>query len=336
MPLKTLLSAILLLGAGQTMAVSARYQEAVKARIQGDYAIVVFADGSKSLVPASSLSPDDRAWLTALGSRSPLAHGTSKFTIVKETNEVKAKKTIETSKIEGSLETVQLCQPNVIQNQIGGTCMMYARVHWLDIAGYYVKSSDLYKIINDTPPDNPWTSPRYVEGLSSIITDFKPKPIVHDLPGSAEDPFAWARDELRKGRPILAAFPHEIWQALPSGFVAAHPWNGGPVGHQIVINGFTWNKATKQGTFHIINSWAELPQFDLTTEAAQDGVLVIEQSLSPIGEVNVEMAKEVVQSITLIKTVGTTNLYEVQTNLGSRRVAAQDEAAARATVEDGP
>jgi hypothetical protein len=335
MPLKTLLSAILLLGVGQAMAVSARYQEAVKARIQGDYAIVVFADGSKSLVPVSSLSPDDLAWLTALGSRSPLAHGNSKVTVVKETDEVKVKKTIETSKIEGPLETVQLCQPNVIQNQIGGTCMMYARVHWLDIAGYYVKPGDIYKVINVVSPDNPWSDPRYIEGLQSILTGFKPAPVFHDLPGSADDPFAWARDELRKGRPILAAFPHEIWQALPSGFVAAHPWNGGPVGHQIVINGFTWNKATKQGTFHIINSWAELPQFDLTTEAAQDGVLVIEQSLSPIGEAKVETAKEVVQNVTLIKALGTTNLYEVQTNLGSRRVAAQDEAAARATVEDG-
>jgi hypothetical protein len=336
MHLKPLLAIILLLGANDAMAVSARYQGAVKARIQGDYAVVVFADGSKSLVPVDSLGPDDRAWLTELSSRSPLAKGNSKVTVVKETDEVKAKKTIETSKIEGSLETVQLCQPNVMQNQIGGTCMMYARVHWLDIAGYYVKRSDLYKIINDTPPDNPWTSPRYVEGLSSIITGFKPKPIVHNLPGSAEDPFEWARNELRKGRPILAAFPREVWQALPSGFVAAHPWNGGPVGHQIVINGFTWNKDTRQGTFHIINSWQELPQFDLTTEAAQGGVLVIEQSLSPIGEVNVETAKEVIQGITLIKKVGTTNLYEVQTNLGTRRVAAQDKAAARATVEEGP
>jgi len=330
-----LLSAILLLDAGHAMAVSARYQGAVKARINGDYAVVVFADGSKSLVPLKSLGPDDLAWLTDLSSRSPMAKGNSKFTVVKETDEVKAKKTIETSKTEGALETVQLCQPNVIQNQIGGTCMMYARIHWLDIAGYYVKRSDVYKIINDTPPDSPWLSAQYREGLKTIMTGFKSQPVVHNLPGSAEDPFVWARDELRKGRPILAAFPHEIWQALPTGFVAAHPWNGGPVGHQIVINGFTWNKNTKQGTFHIINSWQELPQFDLTTENAKDGVLLIEKSLSPIGEAKVETVKEVIQSVTLIKAVGTTNLYEVQTNLGTRRVAAQDEAEARAAIEEG-
>jgi hypothetical protein len=336
MRLKTLLVAVLLLGASHALAVSAKYQGAIKARFQGDYAIVVFADGSKSLIPVSSLGPDDRAWLTELSSRSPLAKGKSKVTVVKAADEVKAKKTIEISKIEGPLETVQLCQPNVMQNQIGGTCMMYARVHWLDIAGYYVKASDIYKVINVVSPDNPWSDPRYIEGLRSIMTGFKPAPIFHPLPGSAEDPFEWARDELRKGHPILAAFPREIWQALPPGFVAAHPWNGGPVGHQIVINGFTWNKDTKQGTFHIINSWQELPQFDLTTEAAQDGVLVIEQSLSPIGEAKVETVKEFVQSITLIKAVGSTNLYEVQTNLGTRKVAAQDEAAARATIEEGP
>jgi hypothetical protein len=335
MPLKTLLAIVLLLGASRALAVSAQYQGAVKARINGDYAVVVFADGSKSLVPLGSLGPDDRAWLTELSSRSPLAKGNSKVTVVKETNEVKAKKTIETSKVDGSLETVQLCQPNVMQNQIGGTCMMYARIHWLDIAGYYVKSGDIYKVINVVSPDNPWSDPRYIAGLRSIMTGFKSQPIFHALPGTAEDPFEWARDELRKGRPILAAFPREVWQALPPGFVAEHPWNGGPVGHQVVINGFTWNQETKQGTFHIINSWQELPQFDLTTEAAQGGVLVIEQSLSPIGEIKAETVKEVVQSITLIKAVGSTNLYEVQTNLGTRKVAAQDEAAARATIEEG-
>jgi hypothetical protein len=331
-----LLSAILLLDAGHAMAVSARYQEAVKARIQGGYAVVVFSDGSRSLIPVSSIGPDDLAWLTQLSTRSPLAHGKSTIVVVKETDEVKAKKTIEISKTEGALETVQLCQPNVIQNQIGGTCMIYARIHWLDIAGYYVKRSDVYKIINDTPPDSPWQSAQYREGLHTIMTGFKSKPIVHNLAGTADDPLAWARDELRKGRPILAAFPHEVWQALPSGFVAAHPWNGGPVGHQVVINGFTWNKDTKQGTFHIINSWQELPQFDLTTENAKDGVLLIEQSLSPVGEAKAETVKEVVQSVRLIKAVGATNLYEVQTNLGTRRVAAEDEAAARATIEEGP
>jgi len=61
---------------------------------------------------------------------------------------------------------------------------------------------------------------------------------------------------------------------------------------------------------------------------------VIEQSLSPIGEAKAVTVKEAIQSITFIKAVGTTNLYEVKTNLGTHRVAAEDEAAARATVEE--
>lgn len=104
------------------------------------------------------------------------------------------------------------------------------------------------------------------------------------MPATVDDPFEWARGELRKGRPLLAAFPREIWQALPPGFIAAHPWGGGNVGHQIVVNGFTWNSETKQGTFHIINSWAELPEFDLKTEAAKGGALVISYSMLPKGE----------------------------------------------------
>ena len=125
--------------------------------------------------------------------------------------------------------------------------------------------------------------------------------------------------------------------ALPPGFVAAHPWNGGNVGHQIVINGFTWNRQTRKGTFHIINSWAELPEFDLTTDAAAGGALIIEESLSPVGEVLVQPAashaKEIVQGIRLIKTVGAVNLYEVKTNLGTHRMMASSEEAVRELVE---
>ncbi|HZP59473.1 MAG TPA: hypothetical protein VFB27_04040 [Opitutaceae bacterium] len=323
--------------AGTAMAVSLKYQSAVKARINGDYAVVQFADGSKSLVPLSSLDSSDRAWIVRLSSQNPMAAGKAKVVVVKAEDLVKAKKTIEVSKTEGPLETVQLCPPNVFRNQIGGTCMMYARVHWLDIAGYYVDDGSIYRVINVVSPDNPWSDPRYLQGMENIFLSFKSRPVLHRLPAQAEDPFEWAREELRKGHPILAAFPREIWQALPPGFVAAHPWNGGPVGHQIVINGFTWNSRTRKGTFHIINSWQELPQFDLTTDAAGGGALVIEQSLSPIGEAKVQVAKEVVQHVTFLKSVGDTGetkLYEVQTNLGTRRIVAPNEAAVREMVEN--
>jgi hypothetical protein len=68
------------------------------------------------------------------------------------------------------------------------------------------------------------------------------------------------------------------------------------VGHQIVINGFTWNSETRQGTFHIVNSWAELPEFDLKTEAAKGGALMIQESLCPKGEAPPEVVHVLEQS----------------------------------------
>ena len=335
MPARVLLVIVALLGAARALAVTSRFQDAVKARIENGRVVVLYADGSRDLVPLASIDPADQAWLTELSERSPLGRGKSQVTVVKETAAVKVKKTIEVAKAEGPVETVQLCPPSIFRDQLGGTCMLYARVHWLDIAGYYVDLPAIYQVINNTPPDAPWRARHYVEGLTTIISNRKPRPVLHPLP-PATNAFEWARQELRRGRPILGAFPREIWQALPPSVVAAHPWSGGSVGHQIVINGFTWNKETREGTFHIVNSWAELPQFDLKTEAAKGGALVIEQSLSPIGESQPDTVKEVVHAINFVKPVGTSNLYEVQTNLGVRRVVALDAAAARDIIEKAP
>jgi len=329
------LTALLIVLSADVRAVSSSLQGAVKARIDKSYAVVVFADGTRSMLPLSSLNEEDRAWLTNLSLEKPVAHGNSVVTVVAVAKAPGvAKQTIVTSQVAGPLETVQLCPPNVSRDQIGGTCMLYGRVHWLDIAGYYVDTPAIYKITNGANPDSPWSDPRYHQGLANLITSFTPAPIVHALPAQAEDPFEWARGELRKGRPILASFPREIWQALPPGFIAAHPWGGGSVGHQIVINGFTWNKETQKGTFHIINSWLELPEFDLQTDAAKGGALVIEQSMSPKGEAPVATVKEVVLTITFLRAVGNTNLYQVKTNLGTKKIAAVSEEAARALIED--
>jgi hypothetical protein len=312
--------------------VSRQFRDATKARIEDSQAVLLLANGSRTIVPLTALTTADLAWLTKLSQDNPLPKGKSSVTVVASTDP--AKKTIQIAKTEGTLETVQLCPPNIIRDQIGGTCMIYARVHWLDIAGYYTDLGGIYKIINDTPPDTPWLSARYVAGLSSIMTDFKSKPVTHSM-APQDEPFDWARKQLRLGRPILAALPKEIWQALPSGFIAAHPWNGGSVGHQIVINGFTWDETTQKGSFHVINSWKELTEFDLSTDNAKGGLLVMEKSLSPVGETRTETVKEVVQKITLIKSVGSTNLYEVETNLGTRRVAAPDEEKIYSLVEQG-
>lgn len=260
------------------------------------------------------------------------------MTVVESTDpDAGPKKTIEVSKIEGPLETVQLCSPNLAHDQIEATCMLYARVHWLDIAGYYIDRPTIYNIINDTPPDEPWTAPKYLKGLETIMTDFKRPPKVHRKPPGGDD-FEWARTELRRGRPLLAALPREMVEMLPAGFLASYPWSGGSVGHQIVINGFTWNAETQSGTFHVVNSWADLLEFDIDTKYATGGALIFEASLSPKGEVVTEeelaVANEFVQEVTYIKPVGGAKLFEVTTNLGVRKIIAPDAEAARGMVED--
>ena len=314
---------------GPLLAVSPKYQGALKARIENGFAIVILANGSKAMLPLDSLKEDDRAWLTKLSIESPLARGTSVVTFVKD--DVKAKTTIAVSSTVGPLETVQLIPPNIPRDQIGATCMVYARVHWLDIAGFYVENVDIYKVINNADTEHPWTSPNFYRSMDSLVTSFTPRPLVHNWTPKV-DAFEWTRQELRKGRPVLASFPREIWQDLPPGFVGKHPWSGGNVGHQIVINGFTWNRETHEGTCHIVNSWKELPEFDLKTDAAK-GAMNVEQSLSPKGEQREESARTQVTDVILIKSVGKMNLYEVDTNNGVEKVAAADPAAAKAMVE---
>jgi hypothetical protein len=326
-----LLLALLFLG-GAVAAFAARFDDATKARIDGSYAVVLLANGAKSMVPLASLPAAERAQLVALAAKSPLPHGKATVVVAKEV--IPVKQTIMTAKVEGALETVQLCPPNAFRDQIGATCMLYGRVHWLDIAGYGIDIAAIHEVTNTGNADAPYKDPRYQVALRRLIEEQKPRPLIHPLPGYEEDPFEWARGELRKGRPLLAAFPKEIWQALPPGFVAQRPWSGGDIGHQVVVNGFTWNKETKQGTFHIVNSWNDLPEFDLKTEMAGSGAMIVQASMSPRGEAKAETVKETVKAITLIRTAGKTNLYEVETNLGKRRIAAVSETAARALVED--
>jgi hypothetical protein len=318
---------VLFLIAGPLFAVSPKFQDAVKARIENGYAVVLLANGSKTMAPLADMKADDKAFLTQLSIDSPLPHGNAKIVIAKEV--VPAKVTIAASTVVGPVETVQLIPPNVPRDQIGGTCMLYARVHWMDIAGYYVDNVDIYKIINNADTDAPYKDLRYYEKMDNLVMQFHPS--LHRWTPRT-DAFEWTRQELRKGRPVLAAFPREIWQDLPPGFVGKHPWNGGNVGHQIVINGFTWNSETHEGTFHIVNSWKELPEFDLKTEAAR-GAMDVEYSMSPKGEPREAVAQARVTNVTLVKALGKMNLYEVETTNGVERVAATDAATAKSMVE---
>jgi hypothetical protein len=169
--------------------------------------------------------------------------------------------------------------------------------------------------------------------MMGLFLKQRPSPLVH-FPNGTIRPFEWARQELRKGRPILAALPEDVWMSLPADFLSTHPWDGNSkVGHQVVLNGFTYNAATGKGTFHVINSWRSLAEFDVAVDNGEERRIAIEQSLSPKGEAPEVLEKIVAGDITELKPVGKQFLYEVQTNLGPQKVVAKSEADAKAFVE---
>ncbi len=307
----------------------AKFKDVTAARDEQGYVHVLYKDGHKGMFPVVSLSDVEKEWLTAFAASHPLAKGKGSVVVAK----TDAKKTIERQSIDDGIETVQLCPPAKLRDQIGGTCMFYGRVHYLDIAGYPVEDAEIYRVINVVPHDEPYRDHRYYVGMLALFLRQKPSPLVH-FPNGTIRPFEWARQELRKGRPLLAALPQDIWMSLPADFLSTHPWDGNSkIGHQVVINGFTYNAATGKGTFHIINSWRVLSEFDVPVDQKEEQRISIEQSLSPRGEAPEVMEKVVAGAITVVKPVGKQFLYEVETNLGPQKVVAASEADAKAFVE---
>jgi len=310
-----------------------RFVGAAQARIDASYAVVLFENGTRSMYPLSELTGPDRTWLQAFAEEHPLHHGNSKVQIAATV--VPVKQTIEVSKTDGAIEKVQLCQPGVIRTQDGPFCALFAMVHCLDIAGYIIKPGSIEEIQNHANAinrDDPWADPTYSRSIDHLVQTTAAPGSIHEFNHQLSQ-FDWIRAELRKGRPVAAAFPEEIWRALPPEYIAAiRGWDGGKVGHAIVINGFTYNSETNKGSFHIVNSWQELQQFDLTTDAAKN-LLSIYFSISPKGSKDVDTPTEHVVSVTLVGSSGQTKLYKVETNLGVHRVAAPSEDEARALFE---
>jgi len=293
------------------------------------YVAVQYQDGRRAMFPTGELSEAESAWLATFAAEHPLAHGKSTVVIAK----VEQKKTIEKQITEDGTETVQLIAPAKLRDQIGGTCMFYARVHYLDIAGYPIEDGEIYRVINLVPKDQPWLDYRYLVGMQMLFLRQKPVPVVH-FADPTIPPFEWARRELRKGRPVLAALPENIWLSLPADFLATHPFDGsGKIGHQVVINGFTYNAATKKATFHVVNSWRDLAEFDVPVEARDERNILMEQSLSPKGEPPETPVKVVAGAVTLLKPVGKQFLYSVETNVGPQKVMAATEEGAKQFVE---
>lgn len=303
--------------------------ELAAARIEGGYVTVQFKNGRRGLFPVIDLSDAEIDEMKAFAAANPLAKGKSSVVVAK----VEVKKTIEKQETKDGTETVQLIPPAKLRDQIGGTCMFYARVHYLDIAGYPIQDGEIYKVINNVSSQQPYLDYRYHVGMQLLFLKQKPSPIPY-FPDGTIPPFEWARQQLRKGRPILAALPENIWLSLPAEFLAAHPWEGNNrIGHQVVINGFTYNPATKKATFHIVNSWRVLAEFDITVEPRDERNLVMEQSLGPRGEPPEQPPRLTAGAIALLKPVGRQNLYSVETNLGPRKVMAASEEAAKQFVE---
>ncbi|MDB6114565.1 MAG: hypothetical protein JWQ62_1510, partial [Lacunisphaera sp.] len=299
------------------------------ARTEGGYVTLLYQNGKKALFASGDLTESEAEWLNTFAAAHPLAHGKSTVVAAK----VEVKKTIEKQSLVDGTETVQLFAPAKLRDQIGGTCMFYGRVHYLDIAGYPVSDAEIYSVINNVPSAEPYRDPRYYVGMLMLFAKQKPSPIVH-FPNGTIPPFEWARQELRKGRPILSALPENIWLSLPADFLATHPFDGNSkIGHQVVINGFTYNAATKKATFHVINSWRVLSEFDVPVEARDEKNILMEQSLSPKGEPPEQAVKVTAGKITLVRAVGKQNLYEVETNLGTQKVMSSSEEGAKGIVE---
>ncbi len=306
-----------------------KIEDIASARVEGGYVTVLYKNGRRGLFPVVDLTETDVEAMKAFAAANPLAKGKSSVVVAK----VEVKKTIEKQVTEDGTETVRLVTPAKLRDQIGPTCMFYARVHYLDIAGFPIEDGEIYKVINTVNQKEPYLDFRYLVGMQMLFLKQKPSPIVH-FPNGTIPPFEWARQQLRKGRPILAALPENIWLSLPADFLANHPFEGNSrIGHQVVINGFTHNPVTKKSTFHIVNSWRVLSEFDVTVETRDERNFVMEQSLSPRGELPEQPPKVVAGAITLLKPVGKQNLYSVETNLGPQKVMAATEQAAKEFVE---
>lgn len=311
------------------MATPAKFAGLTAARSEGGYVAVQYENGRRGMIPTSTLNEQELNWVTKFAAEHPLAKGKGSVVVAK----VEARKTILKQETVDGTETVQLLAPAKARDQIGGTCMFYARAHYLDIAGYPVEDVEIYRVINNVPRDQPYLDYHYYVGMLALFLKQKPSPLLH-FPDGTISSFEWARQELRKGRPVLAALSQNVWMDLPADFLATHPWDGtSKIGHQVVINGFTYNPQTKKGTFHVVNSWQVLAEFDVPVDGKDETRILMEQSISPRGEPPQKAEKLVAGKITALKQVGAQSLFSVETNVGTRRVVAVNEAAAKALVE---
>ena len=141
--------------------------------------------------------------------------------------------------------------------------MLYGRVHWLDIAGYYADNGMIYRVSNVADAEHPWQDMHYLMGLDNLVNGFLPKPIVHDL-ALQDDPFEWRPPRESRRSP---GFAHAQRRASGGAFRASHGQKVSPVvwravrrgvtdiRHPAVSPGLSASLSQRRRTFILQNSW---------------------------------------------------------------------------------
>jgi len=142
--MKRSLAVLLIFAVATSAPARGKFDNATKARIDGNYAKVLFKDGHKGVFPLKDLANEDLAAVTKLAEESPLPAGNTR---VESYVPTKAKRvTIVKREMKDGTETVELNTPSSIHDQgQAPTCRYYAFCHALDIAGYFI---DVDRIIN--------------------------------------------------------------------------------------------------------------------------------------------------------------------------------------------
>jgi len=192
---------------------------------------------------------------------------------------------------------VLLCAPaQCWRDQIGPTCMFSTPAACINprhrrLRG--VADGEIYKVINNRQPGGALQGLPFIHvGMQLASSSSRSRvPIAHYRDKARLPPFEWGR-----ARELPAKGPGPSSRPCPrtSGCRCRRDYLRHPplrratakIGHQIVINGFSYNPATKEGPpFHIVNSWARACRSSIIPVRAgrDERNILMEQSLSAEG-----------------------------------------------------
>ncbi len=288
------------------------FERALKARMEDNYVVVLWATGKKAIYPLSTLSDAETALLEKIAADRPLPRGNGRV----EDYHVPQKVTIVRHERVGDVETVELIPPNVVHDQgHSEDCQFYALNHALQIAGYYVDPERLVswqKIPEASEAQREahgrlfggeygfGTTAALAEGASGAVARCCPEAKCNAVSWdrrtlksqqeaiekstrqtylrakvsvvSQPENWEWMREELRKGKPVVAGLVSDYWRVLPAAFFAHHRAPPIDSGHAVVVVGFTWNETLGTGTFKLVNSWEDQPEIVVSVEDARESL----------------------------------------------------------------